>query len=65
MTPRFHVAIRNADGHLTIFHMQHPEITSLEQVMALVKEDVPDAKTVLIGIDGGKYINVGRQVING
>ena len=46
----FSVAIRNKEGTPCLFRVAHESIQNHEQVMALVREEIPDAKVILVGI---------------
>ena len=46
----FSVAVRKQDGQASLFHVSHIEIQTHEQVMALVREEIPDAKVILVGL---------------
>ena len=48
--PFFSVAVRNKKGEASLFRIAHAEIQTLEQVMDLVREELPDAKVILVGI---------------
>lgn len=50
MTPVFTVAVRNKSGEACLFRVAHESIQNHEQVMALVREEIPDAKVILVGI---------------
>lgn len=50
MTPVFKVAVRKQDGETSLFRLSHEAIQSHEQVVALVREEMPDAQTILVGI---------------
>lgn len=46
----FSVAIRNKEGTSCLFRIAHETTQNHEQVMALVREEIPDAKVILGGI---------------
>lgn len=46
----FSVAVRNKEGKPCLFRIAHEEIQSHEDVMALVREEIPDAKVILVGV---------------
>ena len=48
--PTFSVAVRNNEGAPCLFRTAHETIQNQEQVMALVREEIPDAKVILVGI---------------
>ena len=48
--PVFSVAVRNKKGEASLFRVSHEAIQTHEQVMVLVREEIPDAKVVLVGI---------------
>ena len=48
--PTFSVAVRNKEGAPCLFRIAHETIQNHEQVMALVREEIPDAKVILVGI---------------
>lgn len=49
-TPVFKVAVRDDAGQSAMFRVSHEAIQSHEQVLALVREELPDAKVILVGI---------------
>lgn len=48
--PVFSVAVRNKEGVASLFRVSHEEIQTYEQVMALVRNEMPDAKAILVGV---------------
>jgi len=48
--PTFSVAVRNKEGTPCLFRIARADIQSHEQAMALVREEIPDAKVILVGI---------------
>ena len=48
--PVFKVAVRDDAGQAVMFRVSHSTIQSHEQVLALVREELPDAKVILVGI---------------
>ena len=48
--PVFSVAVRNKEGEASLFRITHVEIQTLDQVMALVREEIPDAQVILVGL---------------
>ena len=48
--PTFSVAVRNKEGKPCLFRIAHAEIQTHEQVMELVREEIPDAQVILVGI---------------
>ena len=48
--PVFSVAVHSKEGEASLFRIAHAEIQSHEQVLALVREELPDAKVILVGI---------------
>ena len=49
-TPVFKVATRDKDGQVAVFRIAHETTQNHEQVMALVREEIPDAKVILVGM---------------
>ena len=49
--PAFSVAVRGKDGKAGLLRVQHESIQSHEQVMALVKEELPDAVVILVSLN--------------
>ena len=49
-TPVFKVAVRDDAGQAAMFRISHAEVRSHEQVIALVKAELPDAQVILVGI---------------
>lgn len=50
-TPTFSVAIRNKEGVANLFRVTHSEVHSHEQVLALVKAEIPDARVILVSVN--------------
>ena len=48
--PIFRVAVRDDARQVAMFRVSHEAIQSHEQVLALVREELPDAKVILVGI---------------
>ena len=48
--PTFSVAVRNKEGTPGLFRIAHEAVQNHEQVMVLVREEIPDAKVILVGI---------------
>ena len=46
----FSVAIRNKQGFPSLFRISHAEIQTHEQVMELVRTELPDARVILVGL---------------
>lgn len=46
----FTVAVRNKAGVASLFRITHEEVQDHEQVMDLVREEIPDAKVILVGM---------------
>ena len=46
----FSVAVRGKEGDARLFRISHAEIQTHEQVMALVREEIPDAQVILVGL---------------
>ena len=46
----FSVAVRNKEGTSCLFRIAHEAVQNHEQVMVLVREEIPDAKVILVGI---------------
>lgn len=49
-TPLFKVAVRDSTGESHVFKLQHEDIQTHEQALALVNQEVKDPKVVLIGL---------------
>lgn len=50
-TPTFTVAVRDVAGQSAIFRISHAEIQTHEQVIVLVREEIPDAQVILVGMN--------------
>ena len=48
--PIFRVAVQDDAGQAAMFRVSHEAIQSHEQVLALVREELPDAKVILVRI---------------
>lgn len=48
--PLFSVAVRKQDGESSLFRICHEAIQTHEQVIALVREEIPDARVILVGM---------------
>ena len=48
--PVFSVAVRNKEGEASLFRIAHAEIQTHEQVMELVRAEIPDAQVILVGL---------------
>lgn len=46
----FSVAVRNKEGEASLFRIAHAEIQTHEQVMELVRAEIPDARVILVGL---------------
>lgn len=49
--PLFSVAVRNKEGESSLFRICHEAIQTHEQVMVLVREEIPDARVILVGMN--------------
>lgn len=49
-TPVFQVAVRNKDGQASLFRLSHAEIQTHEQVMAMVRDEIPEAAVILVSV---------------
>lgn len=47
MPLKFKIGVRTPEG-IQIFSVQHESINSIEQVMVLAKNELPDSKVVLV-----------------
>lgn len=47
----FSVAVRKREGQPCLFRIAHTDIQSHEQVIALVREEIPDARVILVGMN--------------
>lgn len=59
MTKLVTIAVRD-EGQAKVFRID-PEHMSTEQIRALVKEEVPKAHPILIGIEGGRKTPSGND----
>lgn len=50
-TPRFSVAVRDKDGVAKLFRIQHESVQDHEQVIALVRDEIPDALVILASVN--------------
>ena len=50
-TPCFSVAVRDKEGTAKLFRIQHQSVESHEQVMALVRDELPDARVILVSVN--------------
>lgn len=48
--PVFTVAVRNKEEEASLFRIAHVEIQTHEQVMELVRAEIPDARVILVGL---------------
>ena len=48
--PVFSVAIRDKDGVAKLFRIQHESVQAHDQVMALVRSEIPDAQVILASV---------------
>ena len=46
----FSVAVRDKEGGAKLFRIQHEAVKDHEQVMALVRDEIPDAQVILVSI---------------
>ena len=46
----FSVAVRNKEGTSCLFRIAHEAVQNHEQVMALVREEIPDAQVILASV---------------
>ena len=51
-TPLFSVAVRDKEGVAKLFRIQHESVQGHEQVVALVRAEVPDVRVVLVSVNG-------------
>ena len=51
MNPVFSVAVRKPDGKPSLFRVSHESVQSHEQVMELVRQEIPDARVILVGMN--------------
>ena len=49
--PIFSVAVRDKEGEASLFRICHEAIQTHEQVMVLVREEIPDARVILVGMN--------------
>ena len=54
--PLFKVAVRDSTGESHVFKLQHEDIQTHEQALALVNQEVKDPKVVLIGLPAIKRV---------
>ena len=47
----FSVAVRGKEGESSLFRICHEAIQTHEQVMVLVREEIPDARVILVGMN--------------
>ena len=47
--PIFSIAVRNKEGVAILFRVAHAEIQTHEQVLELVRAEIPDARVILVG----------------
>lgn len=47
MSDVFSVAVRHADGSKNLYHMDNPANLSLEELIAVVKTELPESKVIL------------------
>lgn len=50
MTPIFQIAARGPDGKAGLMRVQHEEILTIECALQLTKEQLPDAKVILVAV---------------
>ena len=50
-TPVFSAAVRDKEGVAKLFRISHESIQDHEQVIALVREEIPDAQVILVGMN--------------
>jgi hypothetical protein len=50
-TPRFVVAVRDKEGVAKLFRIQHESVQNYEQVMALVRDEIPDVRVILASVN--------------
>lgn len=50
-TPVFSVAVRDKEGVAKLFRISHESIQDHEQVIALVRAEVPDARVILASVN--------------
>ena len=54
MLQKFRVGVRDESGKISVFDIQHEEITSYSMVRVLVANEIPNATVILCVIKGGK-----------
>lgn len=47
MSDVFSVAVRHADGSKNLYHMDNPDNLSFEELVAIVKTELPESKVIL------------------
>lgn len=47
MSDVFSVAVRHADGSKNLYHMDNPDNLSFEELIAIVKTELPESKVIL------------------
>lgn len=49
-SPVFSVALRDKDGVAKLFRIHHEEVQDHDQVLALVRAEIPDARVILTSV---------------
>lgn len=49
-TPTFSVAVRDKAGVARLFRVRHEAVQDHEQVLALVRQELPDAQVILVSV---------------
>lgn len=49
--PVFSIAVRDKEGEASLFRICHEAIQTHKQVMVLVREEIPDARVILVGMN--------------
>ena len=50
MTPTFQIAARGPDGKAGLLRIQHEDIRTIECALALTRNELPDAKVILVAV---------------
>lgn len=51
MSNVFSVAVRHADGSKNLYHIDLPSIISSEELIAIVKTELPESKVILCTVN--------------
>ena len=49
-TPSFSVAVRDKEGVAKLFRIRHESVQDHEQVLVLVRAEIPDARVILASV---------------